>query len=60
MGILGNTAITACTFVLPCILYIKRFKDRMSIYHKCFCWSCGIIGFITGLCGVVTVVISLI
>ena len=60
MSLLGNTTITMCTFVMPSILYIKYFKNNISMTEKIICWICVIIGIITGVTAVTNAVINLI
>ena len=60
MSILGNTTITICTFVMPCVLYVQYFKNKLSIIENVLCWCCIIIGIATGIIAVTGAIIDII
>eukprot|EP01084_Bolivina_argentea_P227987 385143_1 len=60
MGILGNTTVTLCTFVMPCLLYVMHFKNKISIWNKICCWICVVVGILTGICAIGVTIYNLI
>ena len=52
MGILGNTTVTLCTFVMPCLLYLVHFKNRISMCSKIVCATGALAGVVIGIISV--------